>query len=93
MEFMSRAARACFSGATEMNREFAEFINQRVRKDFDAARQMMALKNGEDAFSMQATFVEEAIRDYAEGTTKAFNIAAEIAHQALRPAEQEKKPD
>ncbi len=86
-EVMSRAARAYFNGATEMNRHFAEFMNQRMKKDFESARAFMASKNSEDAFNTQAEFVESAFRDYAEETTKVFNLAADLAREALKPAE------
>lgn len=82
-EFVSRAARAYFNGAAQMNKELAEFLNHRMRKDFECARLLMGSKNGEDAFSAQAEFVEETIRDYAEETSKVFNLAADLAKEAF----------
>lgn len=84
LEVMTRAARAYFDGASEMNKELAEFMSQRMRKDFETARAIMASKNSEDAFSVQAEFVEGAIRDYAEETTRVFGMAADIARHALK---------
>lgn len=84
LEVMTRAARACFDGASEMNKELADFMSQRMRKDFETARAIMASKNSEDAFSVQAEFVEGAIRDYAEETTRVFGMAADIARHALK---------
>lgn len=88
LEVMTRAARAYFDGATEMNKELAEFMNQRMRKDFETARAIMGSKNSEDAFSAQAEFVENTIRDYAEETSRVFNLAADIARHALKPPAQ-----
>lgn len=82
-EFVSRAARAYFNGAAQMNKELTEFVNHRMRKDFECARLLMSSKNGEDAFSAQAGFVEEAIKDYAEETSKVFNLAADLAKEAF----------
>ena len=87
-EVMSRAARAYFDGATEMNKHLAEFMNQRMRKDFETARTFMASKNTEDALGVQAEFAETAIRDYADETTRIFNLAADITKQALKPPAQ-----
>jgi hypothetical protein len=82
---MSRAAQACFNGASEINRQFAEFVNQRLKKDFAAARVLLASKSSEDAFNAQAEFVETALRDYAEETTRLLNLAADIARDAMKP--------
>lgn len=87
-EVMTRAARAYFDGATEMNKHMTEFMNQRMRKDFETARTFMASKSSEDAMDVQADFAETAIRDYAEETTRIFNLAADITRQALKPPAQ-----
>lgn len=84
MEFMARAARAYVAGTTQMNREFAEFVNARIRRDFEAVQSLMSAKCGEDALCAQADFVESAIEDYAKETSKVFSIAADIAKAALK---------
>lgn len=87
VELMSRAARACFTCATEINREAVEFLNRRVKRDFEAASALMRSRNGEDALSAHADFVEEAFRDYADETTRMFDIAAKATRIALRPSD------
>jgi hypothetical protein len=85
VEFMSRAARACVTSATEINREVVAFLNLRMKKDFEAASLLMRTRKADDAFGVQATFFEEALRDYAEETTRLFDIAARAAREALKP--------
>lgn len=87
MEVMTRAARACFNGATKLNQEMVDFVNTRVRKDFESAQAFMTSKNSEEAFNAQAEFVENAFRDYAEETSKMFHVAADVAKETLSPAE------
>lgn len=87
VEFMSRAARAYFNGATEMNKEFAEFFNRRMKKDFETARSVMSSKNGQDAISTQAVFFADAFRDYAEEASRVFSIASDAAREALSDPE------
>jgi hypothetical protein len=85
MEIASRAARAYFDGAAQMNREISEFLNQRMHKDFECCRLLMNSKNSNDAFSAQSDFVTAAMKDYAEETSRIFNLAAGIAREALKP--------
>jgi hypothetical protein len=87
MEVASRAARACFNGATKLNQEMIDFLNSRMRKDFESAQAFMNSKTSDEAFRAQAEFVENAFRDYAEESSKMIHYAADIAKETLRPAE------
>lgn len=87
MEVATRAARACFNGATKFNQEMVEFVNDRVREDFESAQAFMTSKNSEEALHAQAEFMENAFRDYAEEASKMFHVAADIAKDTLTPAE------
>jgi hypothetical protein len=88
LDLMTRATRAYWNGATEMNKEIADFIGRRVRKDVETSRAFMTSANGGEAFRTQADFVEEMIRDYAEETSRLFALAADTAREALRPVEE-----
>ncbi|MHA7871029.1 MAG: phasin family protein [Hyphococcus sp.] len=87
LEVATRAARACFNGAAEFNKEMIGFVNARLKKDMESASALMGSKTSEDAFQTQAAFVEQAFRDYAEEASKMLNMAADIARQALEPDE------
>lgn len=87
MEVASRTARACFNGATKFNQEMIDFINARMRKDFESAQAIMSSKNSEEAFLAQAAFFENAFRDYAEESSKMFHFAADFAKETLKPIE------
>lgn len=88
LEVATRAARAYFNGASKLNQEMMSFVNSRVKKDIETAQSFMTSKTNESAFHTQAEFVEEAIRDYAEGTSKVLHIAADMAHETLTPVEE-----
>ncbi|MFN0023676.1 MAG: phasin family protein [Parvularculaceae bacterium] len=87
VEIMSQAARAYFNGATEMNKEIAEFFSRRVKKDLETVRSVMSSNNGQDALNAQTGFFEEAMRDYSAETSRMFKIAADAASDALKTAE------
>ena len=87
MEAATRVARACFNGAAKFNQEWINFVNSRVRKDFESAQAIMAAKSGEEALHAQAEFFESAFRDYADEASKMLNFAADLAKESLKPAE------
>lgn len=91
MEVMTCAARACFNGATTLNREMVDFINARVKKDLESAQAVMTSKNSEEALNAHAAFVENAFRDYAEETSKVFHVAADVAKETLTLTEDKKQ--
>lgn len=86
VEYATRAARACFSGAAQMNRDMVDFMNLRVRKDIACAQTFMTAKTSRNAYETQANFLQEAMRDYAEQASKLFALAADIAESAMAPA-------
>ncbi len=88
LEVATRAARAYYNGMSKINQEMMSFVNARVKKDIESARAFMTSKNSESAFHTQAEFVEGAIRDYADETSKMMHLAADMAHETLAPVEQ-----
>lgn len=87
MEFAARAARAYFNGATKINQEMINFVNARVKKDMETARAIVTCRNSSDLFNAQASFLEEALRDYADEASRMFHLAADITSQTLAPME------
>lgn len=88
LEVATRAARAYYNGVSKLNQEMMNFVNTRVRKDIETARSFMTSKNSESAFHTQAEFVEGAIRDYADETSKIMHLVADMAHETLTPMEE-----
>ncbi|MEL7491480.1 MAG: phasin family protein [Pseudomonadota bacterium] len=88
LEVATRAARAYYNGMSKLNREMMNFVNARVKKDMETARSFMTSKNTESAFHTQAEFLEGAIRDYADETSKIMHMAADMAHDTLAPVEE-----
>ncbi len=87
LDYATRAARACFSGAAQFNWELADFMNRRFQKDIANARSFMTAKTSKNAFHAQAAFVEEMLRDYADETSKLLHMAADTTNSALAPFE------
>lgn len=85
MEAATRLARAYFNGATRLNQEMVNFLNSRVRKDFESVQAIMSSKSSEEALHAQAEFYESAFRDYADEASKMLNFAADIAKETLKP--------
>ena len=88
LEVATRAARAYFNGASRMNQEVMSFVNGRMKKDIACTQALMTSKTSDQAFHVQADFVEEAIRDYADEASQMLRIAAEMARETFSPMEQ-----
>jgi len=82
---ISKISSRNLSAATQ---ELVGFVNDRVKKDIETASAFMNSKTSEEAFHTQATFVEEALRDYADEASKVFHLAADLAKDAFTPVEQ-----
>ncbi len=88
LDFATRAARACFGGAAQLNWEVVGFMNMRLAKDVSGAQKVITAKTSHEAFHEQATFVEQALRDYADAASKWLHIAADVANHTLAPVEE-----
>jgi len=88
LSMATSATSAYFKGAAKFNQEMMGFINERVKKDIESAQKFMTSKTSEQAFHCQAEFIEEALRDYAEETSKCMSLAADMAQQTLQPIEE-----
>ncbi len=88
LQMATRAASACYNGATKLNQEMMNFVNSRIKKDIETAQEYMTAKSSEQAFHCQAEFVECALRDYADEASKMLHLAADMARQTLTPVEE-----
>ena len=89
LKVAARASRAYYNGGSKFGQELMNFVGNRIRKDFETATDFFGSKSSEEAFHTQAAFVEEAIRDYAEQTSKMLHMAADIAHETLSSIEEQ----
>ena len=87
VDYVTRAARAYFGGAAQINWELIDFVNRRFQKDIASAQSYMTAKTSKNAFHSQAQFVEDALRDYADEASKIMHMAADIANNTLAPVE------
>ena len=54
LDFATRAARACFGGAAQLNWEIVGFMNMRFAKDVAGAQKIMTAKTSHEAYHEQA---------------------------------------
>lgn len=88
LDFATRAASACISGAAKLNWEMLDFMSKRFQKDLACAQSFMIAKTSKNAYHAQAEFVEDALRDYADEASKLLHMAADIANSTLEPVEE-----
>ena len=86
-ETATKAGRAYVDAAVEINKEIMNFASTRVREDVVSAHSLINSKNSEEAFLVQADFVETAIKEYADEGARLMHIAASAAKKILTPFE------
>ncbi len=88
VDFATRAARASLGGAAQLGWEMVGFMNMRLAKDVANMQKVMTARTSHEAYHEQASFVEQALRDYADAASKWLHIAADVANHTLEPIEQ-----
>jgi hypothetical protein len=63
-----------FEAATECQREMAGFVSDRLAKDSDTLREMLASKTPSEVMELHARWLQDTFRDYGAELTKMFAI-------------------
>ncbi|MFL5203368.1 MAG: phasin family protein [Microvirga sp.] len=71
---LAKAAESWFAATTESQREMMGFMSERLEKDSEAIREMMACRNPADVMAIQSRWIEETLRDYNAEMTKLMTI-------------------
>lgn len=85
---MSKASGEAMRGAMDILQETGRFVTDRLQKDIGMWRSLGGCRTPEDYFRLHAEFLEAAIRDYADETSKVARMAAETTQCACRPLQE-----
>jgi hypothetical protein len=61
---------------SECQRELMDFVSERLAKDNDTVRQIMASKSPADAFEAQSRWAQQTVADYSAETSRILAICA-----------------
>lgn len=96
MEAMMAAQRPTFTALAEVNtrlyesiaaanREWASFVNQRLREDLEVPQQLAQCRTLPDLYRVYAQFFQNACSQYQSGLEQMTKLTQSIAETALRP--------
>jgi len=84
---LASAMETWFAAATECQREMIGFVSERLGKDGEAAREMLACKSSADATAIQTRWIEETLRDYASEMNKLMALCNKAMESNVRSEE------
>ena len=73
-----------FEAAAECQREMAGFVSDRLAKDSDTLREILASKTPSEAMELHARWVQDTFQDYGAELTKMFAIYTKHAAGAVQ---------
>ncbi len=88
LDAAARTGTALLKGAMSINQEIMTFMGKRLQHDMETAQCLANCKNGEEAFRLQANFVEGAIKQYADEAAKILAMAADVTKESMTPFEE-----
>ncbi len=63
---------------TRVQREMADFVSERLRKDMEAQQDLLRCKSFDEIRSVQSSFFRTAVDQYAQEATRLFRLGSEI---------------
>ena len=83
LETMEAASHAMFEGLSQVQREIADFVAERIRQDMETQQELLRCRSLEDVRKVQARFFQTAFDQYATETTKLFKLGGDVAARSL----------
>ncbi len=86
-EIAEKAYRAWLAGAGRIQNEALGFLNGRLEKGLETARELGNCRTPTEYFEVQAKFTDDAVTDWLAESQKMFELFGEVARKTAQPAE------
>jgi hypothetical protein len=86
METMERASASVFTGVTEMQREIAEFVSERIRQDLETQQGLLRCRTLDEVREVQSQFYRTTLDQYSAEATKLMELSTEVFARLLDPS-------
>ncbi|MEM8755882.1 MAG: phasin family protein [Pseudomonadota bacterium] len=87
LQAVAEAQSHMFRRLTKMNSELFGFIDRRLERDREAAKELAGCKSPQEAVEVCARFTEAAIKDYSEEAGLIAGLYADQAREAMEDAQ------
>lgn len=82
---MAEANTRLYESIAAANREWASFVNRRLKEDLAVPQQLAECRTPQDLFRVYAQFFQNACSQYQSGLEQMTKLGQSIAENALQP--------
>jgi hypothetical protein len=80
---MERSTGSMLTGLTEMQKEIAEFVSERIRQDLETQQDLLRCRTLDDVREVQSRFFRTTLDQYSTEATKLMQLSAEVFTRSL----------
>ena len=86
VESMERASASMLAGVTEMQKEIAGFVSERIRQDLETQQELLSCRTLEEVGEVQSRFFRTTLDQYSAEATKLMQLSTEVFTRSLDPS-------
>jgi hypothetical protein len=80
---VERSTGSVLTGLTEMQKEVAEFVSERIRQDLETQQELLRCRTLEDLREVQSRFFRITLEQYSAEATKLMQLSTEVFTRSL----------
>jgi hypothetical protein len=82
---MAEVNNRLFESIAEVNKEWASFVNRRLKEDLSVPQQLAQCRSIQDLYQVYAQFFQNACAHYQSGLEQMAKLSRSMAETALQP--------
>ena len=86
VESMERASASMLTGVTEMQKEIAGFVSERIRQDLETQQELLRCRTLDEVREVQSRFFRTTLDQYSAEATKLMQLSTEVFTRSLDPS-------
>ena len=80
---VERSTGSMLTGLTEMQKEVAEFVSERIRQDLETQQELLRCRTLDDVREVQSRFLRTTLEQYSAEATKLMQLSTEVFARSL----------
>jgi len=85
LQSMERASASMLTGVTEMQKEIAGFVSERIRQDLETQQELLKCRTLDEVREVQSRFFRTTLDQYSAEATKLMQLSTEVFTRSLSP--------
>jgi hypothetical protein len=83
LQTMEAAGHAVFESLSQVQREIADFVAERIRQDMETQQEFLRCRSLDEVRQVQARFFKTAFDQYSAETSRLLKLGSEVAVRSL----------